>query len=189
MGSTKFLNICDICVTSVLSSPQACQTLSSLVVGPRGALSSSISPQDQRSRGSVGRHHPLLLPDPAGKTGQTPPEYNSVSLNLVLLLFLLLLLLLLSLFLLLLLLKILHIYFSTHLAACCILFDSADPLLLFKYLEGYLGCLCPLPPGPLLPLPLYASSPLPLHPGLLAAPPVTQGSQLESHRPPGNTGN
>jgi hypothetical protein len=60
---------------------------------------------------------------------------------------------------------------------------------LSKYPEGYLGCLCPAPPGPLLPLPLHASLPLPLHPGLLAAPPVTQGSQLESHRPPGNTGN
>ena len=96
----------------------------------------------------MGRHHPLLLPDPAGKTGQTPPEYNSVSLNLVLLLFLLLLLLLLSLFLLLLLLKILHIYFSPHLAACSILVDTADPLLLSKYPEWYLGCLCPAPPWP-----------------------------------------
>ena len=100
-----------------------------------------------------------------------------------------LLLLLLSLFMLLLLLNILLLYFLTHLAACCILVDSADPLLLSKYPEGYLGCLYLAPPGPLLPLPLHVSSPLPLHPGLLAAPPVTQGSQLESHQPSGDTGN
>ena len=105
------------------------------------------------------------------------------------LLLLLLLLLLLSLFKLLLLLNILLLGFLTHLTACGILVDSADPFLLSKYPEGYLGCLCPAPPGPLLPLPLHASLPLPLHPGLLAAPPVTQGSQLESHRRPGNTGN